>query len=366
MSPPYTVGWVHNLRYPPVESDAGRVIGLAAGCSIIASLFAFVRFSVRWKTMVCFGLDDFAIAASTLLGIGYSVTAIYQTRWGLGLDEQSFPLENTIPFSRVQYAGGPLYCLAVLGFKVSLLGGYLRVAGFNRSYAIVLYVALALVTTSQLIFTFLLSFACSPVAKQWDPSVHGSCINTLPTYFALGGTSLAWDVLIIILPFPILQRLQLDRRNKVAVAILYGAGFFVTVVQAIRIRTIAALANYIESKPVIEWSIVEINMGVVIACVPALRPLLKIFGRQISNNSRSRSGACGADRNEDHACDVPIQGDHTLLGWCSLGRRAGMPASLREDDEMELCEPRIGRLAGPRGWSMANMQPGNTLESSSE
>lgn len=88
-------------------------------------------------------------------------------------------------------------------------------AGFNRTYAVMIYVALTLVTISQLIFTFLLSFACNPIAKQWDPSIPGSCINTLPTYFALGGTSLAWDVLIIVLPFPILRRLQLTKRNKV-------------------------------------------------------------------------------------------------------------------------------------------------------
>lgn len=103
----------------------------------------------------------------------------------------------------------------MLGFKLSLLAGYLRVAGFNRTYAVTLYIVMALVTASQLVFTFLLSFACTPVAKQWDPSIPGTCIDALSSYFALGGTSLAWDVLIIILPFPILRRLQLNKRNKV-------------------------------------------------------------------------------------------------------------------------------------------------------
>jgi hypothetical protein len=51
---------------------------------------------------------------------------------------------------------------------------------------------------------------------EWDPSVKGKCIDALPMYFALGGTSLAWDVLIIIMPFPILRRLQLDMRSKVS------------------------------------------------------------------------------------------------------------------------------------------------------
>jgi hypothetical protein len=65
---------------------------------------------------------------------------------------------------QVQYAGGPIYCIAILGFKVSLLASYLRVAGFNRTYRTVLYVAMGLVITNQVIYACLLSFACRPVS----------------------------------------------------------------------------------------------------------------------------------------------------------------------------------------------------------
>lgn len=61
---------------------------------------------------------------------------------------------------------GPQYCLAILGFKVSLLASYLRVAGFNRTYAIALYFCIALVTVSQLVFTVLHAASCSPVAMR--------------------------------------------------------------------------------------------------------------------------------------------------------------------------------------------------------
>lgn len=37
-----------------------------------------------------------------LLGVGYSAITIFQTRWGLGLDQHSFPLENAVGFSRVR------------------------------------------------------------------------------------------------------------------------------------------------------------------------------------------------------------------------------------------------------------------------
>lgn len=176
-----------------------------------------------------------------------------------------FPLENAVRFSRVsspvshllilpracpqllimiqvQYTGGPIYCLAVLGFKVSLLGGYLRVAGFNKTYAIVLYAVLGLVTVSQLIFTFLLSFACSPIARQWDPSIPGTCIDTLSTYFALGSTSLASDVCIIVLPFPILRRLQLDKRNKVRDSLQTFSHFCVCMLICRRLRSPSYMA----------------------------------------------------------------------------------------------------------------------------
>lgn len=66
MSPPYTVGWVHNLEQAPATSDAGSVIGLAAAFSTIAVLFTVFRLSVRWKTLGFLGLDDAAIAASSV------------------------------------------------------------------------------------------------------------------------------------------------------------------------------------------------------------------------------------------------------------------------------------------------------------
>lgn len=121
-----------------------------------------------------------------------------ETRWGLGLDKEHFPKENITRYSLIQYTGGtfavglpratpdvysqsegPQYCLAILGFKVSLLASYIRVAGFNRTYAIALYVCIALVTISQLIFTGFHIASCSPIAKR--KSVVAFCIMTLLT-----------------------------------------------------------------------------------------------------------------------------------------------------------------------------------------
>lgn len=66
MSPPYTLGWVHNLEEAPAESDAASVIALAAAFSTIAVLFTVLRCIQRWKIVSHLGLDDYAIAASAV------------------------------------------------------------------------------------------------------------------------------------------------------------------------------------------------------------------------------------------------------------------------------------------------------------
>jgi hypothetical protein len=142
-----------------------------------------------------------------------------ETRWGLGLSADYFPPANNIPFSKMQYAGGPIYTLSLLGFKVSLLASYLRIGGFVKTYRLVILVALVACVVNQIIFTFVLSFGCNPVAKQWDPSIPGKCMNTVASYYALAGTSLGFDVIIIALPLPILLRLQLKLRQKVALSL---------------------------------------------------------------------------------------------------------------------------------------------------
>lgn len=78
------------------------------------------------------------------------------------------------------------------------------------------------------------------------------------------------------------------RAAQVALLAVFSLGFFVTIVQAIRLTSIARLATYTDSKGSIQWSAVEINLGVVVACVPTFGPLVKRFGQKVSRGSKSK------------------------------------------------------------------------------
>lgn len=100
------------------------------------------------------------------------------------------------------------------------------------------------------------------MAKQWDTSIDGKCIDTIPFYFSLAGTSIGLDLIIIALPLPVLWKLQLRLKQKIILAALFALGLFVTIIQIIRIFTVKDLKTYTDSKNIVIWSCVEISLGV--------------------------------------------------------------------------------------------------------
>ncbi|KAK1139767.1 hypothetical protein N8T08_011163, partial [Aspergillus melleus] len=255
------MAWVHNLHAVDPQSHIDRDIAICLIFSTLASVAVGVRFWIRLQTNRLPWADDFAALSSAVLGAAYAGITVGQTRWGLGTSTAYFPVENAVPFSKVQYAGGPVYTLALLGFKVSLLASYLRIGGFIRPYKVVIVVVIIAVVCNQMIFTCLLLFACNPIQKQWDMMVPGKCINTVASYYALAGTSLGFDLIIIALPLPVLWQLRLRLRQRIALVAIYALGFFITVIQIIRIFTIKALETYTDSEPIVMWSSVEISLG---------------------------------------------------------------------------------------------------------
>lgn len=96
-------------------------------------------------------------------------------------------------------------------------------------------------------------------------------------------------LLSLVLPFPALLGSQIQRRKKIVLLALFGLGIFVTITQIIRIRTIQSLKNYLDSSKPILWSLIETNIGVIIACVPTLAPLVKYFAEKTRNGTSSGS-----------------------------------------------------------------------------
>ncbi|KAE8348187.1 hypothetical protein BDV28DRAFT_164873 [Aspergillus coremiiformis] len=253
------MSWVYNLERPDPNSDTLEVITICLVFPITALVAVALRFFIRIHTKRSIWLDDYAALYSAVMVSGYSGNTILQTRWGLGLHAEYLPAMNVKTFGKIQYAGGPIYVMGLLGFKVSLLASYLRIGGFIRKYRIIITMTIVAVVINQLLFACLLIF------------------------------HLVYDIVILTLPLPVLRGLKLDRRQKIALYCVFAIGFFITIIQIFRITSIRGLQSHTDSKSIILWSTVEVSLAAVIACVPIYGPYFRVFVSNISSYRRRPS-----------------------------------------------------------------------------
>ena len=93
-----------------------------------------------------------------------------ETKYGLGLKPAIRPKANLDIYSRVNYAGRPIYQMGISCFKLALLISYLRLVQDTsfRLYRMVVWLAFAFVFLAHLGCTLSLIFACQPVSR--DPA----------------------------------------------------------------------------------------------------------------------------------------------------------------------------------------------------
>jgi hypothetical protein len=139
----------------------------------------------------------------------------------------------------------------------------------------------------------------------------------------------------MLLPFPILLKSHIQTRRKLILLGLFGLGVFITVIQIIRIQTVKKLANYIDSAPLILWSTVENNLGIIVANVPTLAPLVKYYNERGSrggagyNNTSGNAKRTGGGTGMNGQSGAGNVGSRYANGtWKSGSRSAKGPAGL--------------------------------------
>ncbi|KAI1140498.1 hypothetical protein F5Y05DRAFT_424350 [Hypoxylon sp. FL0543] len=268
------MGWIHNVP-DNTPTDGPMVVAVTSALTGVSFCFICLRAYVRCRLIHALGIDDWIIFITWFLTCSFTVVVAIQTTWGLGMKHiEDIPSTNIYPFGYLEYAGSALYILSVLGFKQSLLVSYFRFVpqGMCKYGITTVLVSCTLFHIACLIVQLNL---CHPIAKQWDSSIPGQCVNLIPFYTSSSSLTIVFDFAVMFLPFPVIIKTKIQKRKKVVLLGLFALGFFITVIQIIRIQFMRGLSNPLSSGSVILWSAVEANLGVIVACVPVLSPLFK-------------------------------------------------------------------------------------------
>ena len=68
-------------------------------------------------------------------------------------------------------------------------------------------------------------FICTPVAYFWDRTIaNGHCVNLLAFWFSNASFNIVTDLMICVLPVPVLSSLQLPRKQKFVLIAVFIVG----------------------------------------------------------------------------------------------------------------------------------------------
>ena len=224
-----------------------------------------------------------------------SFTIDYSTSRGLGRHNGDIPQAWVPSLLASEYAFTILYNPALMATKTSILTFYLGISkNTQRFLRICSYGTLAVVNVAGFILTFINAFQCRPPRAAYDLSVKNpSCFSILTIYLASAPINIVTNLVILVLPIPVLTGMHLPQRQKAVVTFLFVLGIFVTVVDVVRIYYLqlavddsttqeggnigSSLELSYNASLVLLWSAVEVNIGIICACIPTIKPLIKFY-----------------------------------------------------------------------------------------
>jgi hypothetical protein len=107
--------------------------------------------------------------------------------------------------------------------KVSILFLYLRIFSITNMLK-ACYVTLVIVIIHGVWLLFSSIFGCLPIASYWNNTLSGKCLPSAASWVVTYSVNIVTNVVIFLLPLPVIGTLNLPRRQKIGVFFVFALG----------------------------------------------------------------------------------------------------------------------------------------------
>ncbi|MCJ1245345.1 hypothetical protein MMC30_002549 [Trapelia coarctata] len=195
--------------------------------------------------------------------------------------------DRQLYLEKAQYAYEAVEPLALGLVKLSILFFYRRIfcTPGPRSYNIAINTIIVIVICWAVTFEFAAIFQCGrniPIA--WGTILaNESCVQETVLLGAYVLSDVLTDIIILCTPLPMVWALHMAIQSKIAVIGVFLVGTLALAASIAKMGiTIAVATNLFspdDEDPIITailyWSMIEIGIGVIVACLPSLWPLIR-------------------------------------------------------------------------------------------
>ncbi|KAL8954576.1 MAG: hypothetical protein Q9183_007039 [Haloplaca sp. 2 TL-2023] len=244
-------GETRNFDDPPYHS--GGIVPLAAVFIPLCALFVFLRVYTKLRIIKVFGLEDWTILVAYACTIFISIDVLgkhmvllpvhpsihlttlqVQQKYGNGIHIWDITLAKQVEYSKWGAASIVVYVPAVGLTKVAILLFYLRLNPEKR-FRMIVYAALALTLAYVIALSLTILFSCDPVQGYWDPFIESTCLDQQKLTLSNSILNVIFDFIVLLVPVPMLLKLQVSTRQKLVVGALFSLGSITCIVSAVRI-----------------------------------------------------------------------------------------------------------------------------------
>ncbi|PNS19020.1 hypothetical protein CAC42_6115 [Sphaceloma murrayae] len=224
----------------------------------------------------------------------HDIFQLLDTWYGNGRHIEFLEQRNAEYALKYWYICGIFYIAGTSLLKVAVGALLLRFVMSTRQRYLVYSMNVSAIVVGLAYLTFYLCL-CRPMSLWWNLDNHaqGHCISAsvfLGVADAAAGLNAVADGAFAILPAVIVWRTSMDRRTKIVVSCLLGFGSLACIGTLVRIGYSPAFTGYkgdflYETAPIAVLSTIELGVGIVVANLATLRPILKRFFSWVSIGS---------------------------------------------------------------------------------
>ncbi|PYH89537.1 hypothetical protein BO71DRAFT_336444, partial [Aspergillus ellipticus CBS 707.79] len=201
------------------------------------------------------------------------------------------PMPKLLNERKIAMASELFYVIGSSLIKISVLLFYRRMGQRTISprFLAVIWISIASVAAYSVAFFIVIFVSCRPLHAYWDEvnpvwsATHKyKCYDEGAHLIAATGISLTQDIIATTLPAVLCRRLQMPRRQKVALNFVFALGYLAAVIAGIRIYFVWKMFYRSYDASWMAWycwilAALEINIAATCSSLPAVKVLFRWY-----------------------------------------------------------------------------------------
>lgn len=143
---------------------------------------------------------------------------------------------------------------------------------------------------------------CTPIPRNWriKPYAGDNCTIRGPNYIVIATMNVVSDILIMVIPIPLLIKLQVPLHRKLILAVMFSSGIFIMICTVL--RAYYSLESLSTLSIALGWANRECFVAAIVVSLPGIKPLFR-SSRWIGS-SRRYKGSNSYDTGPSSGCNT--------------------------------------------------------------